>query len=708
MALTFLLKYQRAPFTSIDFCLIKNQCYLGKTFRCISTSHFAQNYAKCSSCHWVNQKKNVNGQRQSLFLNRVPPHHVFTRTCLNPPSSNHAPTGLKGVPHKVGDSEIIKTMLHYLWPADKPETRRRVVLALGLLISSKTVTVSVPFIFKYAVDFLNESENWLNLDNPASTIITSATAILIAYGIGRTTANAFNELKNAVIAKVSQDSMRRVAKSVFQHLHNLDLSFHLSRQTGALSKAIDRGNRGIDYVLRSVVFSVVPTILEVLMVTGLLWYKCGAEFAEVTMGCITTYTIFTLVVTQWRTKIRVQMNQAEGEAGNKAIDSLINYETVKYFNNEKYEAERYDKILGVYEQKSVKTLTSLAWLNWGQNFIFSAGLTAIMVLASQGIMAGTMTVGDLVMVNGLLFQLSIPLNFIGSLYREVRQSLIDMSNMFDLLKIKTNIPIKPDAQSLQIAPDQSTIVFENVSFEYVKGQKILNNLSFSVPSGKKVAIVGGSGSGKSTIVRLLFRFYDPLTGRVLINNQDVQSVNLDSVRKAIGVVPQDCVLFHDTVHNNILYGDLLKSKEDVINAAKMAEIHNTIITRFPQQYETQVGERGLKLSGGEKQRVAIARAIMKDPPIFVYDEATSSLDTITEQNILNALRSVTKGRTTLVIAHRLSTVVDADEIIVLDCGTVAERGTHLELLEKPDSIYKNLWEKQSYVNAKNDIAINIK
>ncbi|XP_052810563.1 iron-sulfur clusters transporter ABCB7, mitochondrial-like isoform X2 [Mya arenaria] len=686
-----------------------------------STKSFLRNSTRSLSCYRIPQKRDEFNKpgfyKSTLFSNcrKVPPYHVVWRTCFHPGASNMAPSDPSGIPPKAGGKEIISMMLHYLWPADKPEIRRRVVLAMGLLISSKLVTVGVPFIFKHAVDFLNQPENWLNVDNPGATILTSATAIVIAYGVGRTTANGFSELKNAVIATVSQDSMRRVAKNVFTHLHNLDLSFHLSRQTGALSKAIDRGNRGIDYVLRSVVFNVLPTLFEVGLVTGVLWYKCGSEFAAVTIGCIGTYTVFTLLVTQWRTKIRVEMNQAEGEAGNKAIDSLINYETVKYFNNEKYEVDRYDKILARYEKKSLKTLQSLALLNWGQNAIFSVGLTAIMVLASNNIMAGTMTVGDLVMVNSLLFQLSIPLNFIGSLYREVRQSLIDMATMFNLLSIKPSITIKPNAPILDVNAQNSTVTFDDVSFEYVKGQKILNGLSFSVPAGKKVAIVGGSGSGKSTIVRLLYRFFDPMTGSVQINGQNVQDVNLDSIRRAIGIVPQDCVLFHDTVFNNIHYGDLSKSADDVFSAAKMAEIHNTIINRFPNQYETEVGERGLKLSGGEKQRVAIARAIMKDPPIFVYDEATSSLDTITEQNILTALRSVTKGRTTLVIAHRLSTVVDADEIIVLEHGRVAERGNHFELMMKPDSLYKHLWEKQSFVNYDNsnynnnvDIAEEIK
>nr|KAG5693476.1 hypothetical protein BaRGS_006466 [Batillaria attramentaria] len=362
-----------------------------------------------------------------------------------------------------------------------------------------------------------------------------------------------------------------------------------------------------------------------------MYYKCGGQFALVTLGCIGAYTAFTLIITQWRTRFRVMMNKADAEAGNKAIDSLINYETVKYFNNEKYEADKYDVHLKKYEQASLKTTTSLALLNWGQNAIFSVGIAAVMVMASQNIMQGTMTVGDLVMVNGLLFQLSLPLNFLGSVYREVRQSLIDMHTMFNLLSLSTHIKSDVGAPVLQVSPPESTITFQDVVFEYVPGQRILQGLSFTVPSGKKIAIVGGSGSGKSTIVRLLYRFYDPQAGRILINGQDIRHVDLDSMRRAVGVVPQDCVLFHDTVFHNIHYGNLNKSEQDVYHAAEMAEIHDAIMTRFPKKYETQVGERGLKLSGGEKQRIAIARAIMKDPPILVYDEATSSLDTITEQ-----------------------------------------------------------------------------
>ncbi|KAK7478870.1 hypothetical protein BaRGS_00029851 [Batillaria attramentaria] len=659
----------------------------------------------------IHKSKQHGDQRGSSSEGR--PNLTFAKTTLfqkvyqrflprrlwHPGASNLNPQELQGLSDakSVTGTDILRAMMTYIWPKDNVGVKVRVVAAVSLLIGAKVVNVQVPFIFKYGVDYLNKPENWLHMTDPSSTLITTATAIMIGYGVARATAAGFNELRNAVFAKVAQNSIRRLAQNVFLHLHSLDLNFHLSRQTGALSKAIDRGTRGINFVLSALVFNVVPTLFEVSLVTGIMYYKCGGQFALVTLGCIGAYTAFTLIITQWRTRFRVMMNKADAEAGNKAIDSLINYETVKYFNNEKYEADKYDVHLKKYEQASLKTTTSLALLNWGQNAIFSVGIAAVMVMASQNIMQGTMTVGDLVMVNGLLFQLSLPLNFLGSVYREVRQSLIDMHTMFNLLSLSTHIKSDVGAPVLQVSPPESTITFQDVVFEYVPGQRILQGLSFTVPSGKKIAIVGGSGSGKSTIVRLLYRFYDPQAGRILINGQDIRHVDLDSMRRAVGVVPQDCVLFHDTVFHNIHYGNLNKSEQDVYHAAEMAEIHDAIMTRFPKKYETQVGERGLKLSGGEKQRIAIARAIMKDPPILVYDEATSSLDTITEQNILHALRRVTRGRTTIVIAHRLSTVVDADEILVLKDGSIAERGTHRSLMSDHDSLYSHLWHKQSAV-----------
>ncbi|KAF2977412.1 hypothetical protein EK904_006510, partial [Melospiza melodia maxima] len=540
--------------------------------------------------------------------------------------------GLKEIDAK----KIIRAMLSYVWPRDRPDLRARVALSLGFLASAKAMNILVPFMFKFAVDSLNEvSGNVLNLGDAPSTAATLATAVLVGYGISRAGAALFNEARNAVFGKVAQNSIRRIAKNVFLHLHNLDLAFHLSRQTGALSKTIDRGTRGISFVLSALVFNLGPTMFEVALVSGIL-----------------------------------------------------------YFNNEKYEAQRYDEFLKTYERASLKTTSTLALLNFGQSAIFSVGLTAIMVLASQGIIAGSLSVGDLVMVNGLLFQLSLPLNFLGTVYRETRQALIDMNTLFTLLSVDTKIKDKELAPPLQITPQTASIAFDNVHFEYLKGQKVLAGVSFEVPAGKKVAIVGGSGSGKSTIVRLLFRFYEPQKGNIYIAGQNIQDVSLESLRKAIGVVPQDAVLFHNTIYYNLLYGNTEATAEEVYAVAKLAGIHDAIL-RMPNGYNTQVGERGLKLSGGEKQRVAIARAMLKEPLIFLYDEATSSLDSITEENILKAMRDMVKHRTSIFIAHRLSTVVDADEIIVLDQGKVAERGRHAELLANPSNLYYEMWHTQS-------------
>uniref|UniRef100_A0A8C0SLZ7 Iron-sulfur clusters transporter ABCB7, mitochondrial n=1 Tax=Canis lupus familiaris TaxID=9615 RepID=A0A8C0SLZ7_CANLF len=557
------------------------------------------------------------------------------------------------------------------------------------------MNIVVPFMFKYAVDSLNQmSGNMLNLSDAPNTVATMATAVLIGYGVSRAGAAFFNEVRNAVFGKVAQNSIRRIARNVFLHLHNLDLAFHLSRQTGALSKAIDRGTRGISFVLSALVFNLLPIMFEVTLVSGILYYRCGAQFALVTLGTLGAYTAFTVAVTRWRTRFRIEMNKADNDAGNAAIDSLLNYETVKYFNNENYEAQRYDRFLKTYETASLKSTSTLAMLNFGQSAIFSVGLTAIMVLASQGIVAGTLTVGDLVMVNGLLFQLSLPLNFLGTVYRETRQALIDMNTLFTLLKVDTRIKDKAMASPIQITPQTASVAFDNVHFEYIEGQKVLSGISFEVPAGKKVAIVGGSGSGKSTIVRLLFRFYEPQKGNIYLAGQNIQDVSLESLRRAVGVVPQDAVLFHNTIYYNLLYGNIHASPEEVYAVAKLAGLHDAIL-RMPHGYDTQVGERGLKLSGGEKQRVAIARAILKNPPIILYDEATSSLDSITEETILGAMKDAVKHRTSIFIAHRLSTVVDADEIIVLDQGKIAERGTHHGLLANPGSIYSEMWHTQS-------------
>ncbi|KAM4586677.1 iron-sulfur clusters transporter ABCB7, mitochondrial [Fundulus diaphanus] len=617
------------------------------------------------------------------------------RTCWHGNAGGGLSADPKNVLKEVNSAKILSAMMTYVWPKDRPDLRARVIISLGLLAGAKLTNVIVPFMFKYAVDDLNQmSGHMLNLNDAPNTVATMATAMLIGYGVSRACAAFFNELRNIVFGKVAQSSIRRIAKNVFLHLHNLDLGFHLSRQTGALSKAIDRGTRGISFVLSALVFNLGPTVFEMALVSGILYYKCGGQFAAVALGSLSAYTIFTILVTQWRTRFRIEMNKADNAAGNAAIDSLLNYETVKYFNNEKYEAQRYDEFLKLYESSSLKTTSTLAMLNFGQSAIFSVGLTAIMLLASKGITAGTMTVGDLVMVNGLLFQLSLPLNFLGTVYRETRQALIDMNTLFTLLSVDTKIKEKNLAPPLIVTPQDATIRFEDIYFEYLEGQKVLKGVSFEVPAGKKVAIVGGSGSGKSTIVRLLFRFYEPQQGNIYIAGQNIREVSLDSLRKALGVVPQDAVLFHNTIFYNLQYGNINATAEEVYQVARLAGLHDAIL-RMPHGYDTQVGERGLKLSGGEKQRVAIARAVLKNPPILLYDEATSSLDSITEENILSSMKEMVKDRTSLFIAHRLSTIVDADEILVLDQGKVAERGSHHALLATPGSLYGDLWNAQN-------------
>uniref|UniRef100_A0A0U9IBL2 Iron-sulfur clusters transporter ABCB7, mitochondrial n=1 Tax=Chrysomela populi TaxID=154003 RepID=A0A0U9IBL2_CHRPP len=643
-------------------------------------------------------KPKPSGGILALALKRIPssaPKPQPARGCFHPGSSvlSREEVPVKNATPLTG-SQMIQAMMQYIWPEHDKSIRDRVKLAVSLLVAAKVMNVCVPFVFKYSVDYLNAGAA-LNMDSAPETVATIATSLLLGYGIARAGAAGFNELRNAVFAKVAQNSIRKIAKNVFVHLHNLDLGFHLQRQTGALSKTIDRGSRGINFVLSAMVFNIVPTVFELALVSSILGMKCGAAFAGISLGCVGIYSIYTLSVTQWRTKFRIYMNKAENEAGNKAIDSLINYETVKYFNNEKFESERYDSALQKYESASLKTSTSLALLNFGQNAIFSAALSGIMVLAANEIVKGNMTVGDLVMVNGLLFQLSIPLGFLGSVYREVRQALIDMQTMFTLMTMDSAVKNKPQAPYLHVDSKSCAIQFENVSFSYGPGKEILKNLNLTIEPGKKVALVGGSGSGKSTLVRLLYRFYEPSEGRILIGNQDIREVDIESLRRSISIVPQDSVLFHDTIRHNLHYGDLRATDADIERAARLAEIHESI-AGWPQGYDTQVGERGLKLSGGEKQRVAIARAILKDAPILVFDEATSSLDSITEHNILKALRNATRGRTSICIAHRLSTVMDADEIFVLEDGRVNGRGTHQTLMGEQGGLYWRLWDTQNH------------
>jgi ATP-binding cassette, subfamily B, heavy metal transporter len=579
---------------------------------------------------------------------------------------------------------ILRDMLPYLWPAGHPGLKARVVFAMVALVLSKVVTVMTPYAFKHATDALTGKAD------AATTAATAVVFLVLAYGVGRIMMVLLAQIRDAVFARVSQRAVRELAVRTFRHLHALSLKFHLERRTGGLSRIVSRGTMGIDTVLRFSLFNTIPTILEIVLVAGVLAWTYGWLYALVIIVTVLAYVGFTYAATEWRINIRRDMNAADTEANTKAVDSLLNFETVKYFGNEEHEAGRYARSMDSYEQAAIKTWTSLAVLNSGQAVVYSIGLTVVMVMSALAVRNGTATVGDFVMVNALMIQLYMPLNFIGSSYREIKQGLIDVEQMFTLLKVNAEIEDKPGAGPLQVR--NAEVVFDNVNFAYDAERPILRNLSFRVPPGKTVAIVGPSGAGKSTISRLLYRFYEVGSGRILIDGQDIADVTQTSLRAAIGMVPQDTVLFNDTIRYNIRYGRPDATDEEVEAAARMSQIHDFVLS-LPKGYDSLVGERGLKLSGGEKQRVSIARTILKGPPILILDEATSALDSFTEYQIQEALKKVSENRTTLVIAHRLSTVVDADEIIVLDKGQVAERGTHDELLAK-GGLYAALWNRQ--------------
>jgi ATP-binding cassette subfamily B protein len=525
----------------------------------------------------------------------------------------------------------------------------------------------------------------------SAAILAVPVALIIAYGLLRVASSGFGELRDAVFAAVQQRTVRRVALRAFRHMHMLSLRFHLDRQTGGLSRGIERGTTGIDNVLRLAVFNIIPTLLEVAMVTGILWTLFDWRFAALTLFAVTLYLGFTLGLTNWRVNIRRKMNESDSDAQSKAVDSLLNYETVKYFGNEAHEAERFDRAWANYERAAVRSQVTLNLLNLGQAAIIALGLALIMLMAAREVAGGHMTVGRFVLVNTYLMQLYQPLNMLGFVYREIKQGLVDMEQMFRLLALNQEVADRPGALSL--APGGGDVVFEDVRFAYNENREILRGVSFHIPAGRSLAIVGPTGAGKSTLSRLLFRFYDVTGGRILIDGQDIRDVTQDSVRAAIGVVPQDTVLFNDTIRYNIAYGRIGASQADIEHAARLAQVHDFVM-RLPEGYDTRVGERGLKLSGGEKQRVAIARTILKDPRVLVLDEATSALDSGTEQDIQTALRAVSRHRTTLTIAHRLSTVVDADEIIVMDHGAIVERGSHAALLAA-DGVYAAMWARQA-------------
>ena len=574
-------------------------------------------------------------------------------------------------------------LLPYLWPKGNNNFKIRFVLAICFLIFAKIANVSVPIFLGKAVDALdNLSVNTLVIIVPVS--------LIAAYGIARFLHVGFGEIRDALFVKIGQNAIRRAALKVFNHLHSLSLKFHLNRQTGALSRIIDRGIGGIEFTLRFVTFNVFPTLLEIILVCIILINLFNWYYSFITFFVILFYIIFTFTVTEWRVKIRKKMNEADNIRGQKSIDSLLNFETVKYFNNEEYESLKYDNALETYEKFAVKSAISLTFLNAGQAIIISFGMIGMMVLAAYQIQDGSMSIGDFIIVNTYLIQLAIPLNFIGFVYWQIKQSLVDMENMFTLLSEKTEVRDKPDAKDLKIS--RASISFQNVSFNYDQRRKIIKNISFEILPNQTVAIVGPTGAGKSTISKIFFRFYDPDSGSIFIDNQNICNVTQYSLRQQIAVVPQDTVLFNDTLYYNIGYGNPNATEKEIFNVSKMAQLHS-FIKSLPDGYDTIVGERGLKLSGGEKQRVAIARALLKKPEIFFFDEATSSLDTKTEKEIQKNLEELSKNITTIVIAHRLSTVVNSNMILVLNKGEIVEKGNHKKLLEI-DGLYASMWKQQ--------------
>jgi ATP-binding cassette subfamily B protein len=584
----------------------------------------------------------------------------------------------------------LKTLVNlwpYMWPSDRADLKARVIWATVLLVAAKLTLIAVPYFFKWATDALAGDASAPPL---LPAVLAGPVMLVVAYNVIRIIQVAFNQLRDALFARVGQHAVRQLAYRTFVHMHRLSLRFHLERRTGGLSRIIERGTKGIETIVRFTVLNSVPTVLEFALTAIIFAVAYGWKYVAVVAITVWLYTWFTVKASDWRIDIRRDMNDSDTDANTKAIDSLLNFETVKYFGNEAMEAERFDRSMARYETAATRIWTSLGWLNFGQGVIFGIGMTVIMAMSAVEVQAGTHTVGDFVFVNAMLMQLSVPLNFIGFIYREIRQGLTDIEQMFDLLDVRAEVVDKPDAVALGVGAGK--VEFRDVRFAYEPNRQILKGISFEVPAGRTVAIVGPSGAGKSTISRLLFRFYDVQSGAILIDGQDVRDVTQQSLRAAIGMVPQDTVLFNDTVAYNVRYGRIDASDEEVRRAAGLAQI-GSFIESLPEGYDTMVGERGLKLSGGEKQRVAIARTILKAPPILILDEATSALDSHTEQEIQSALDLVSRDRTTIVIAHRLSTVISADEIIVLKEGRIEERGTHAALL-RMGGLYASMWDRQ--------------
>ncbi len=597
--------------------------------------------------------------------------------------------------------DLINTFLPYIWPKGRADIKSRIILALIILVFAKILTVLVPYTYKWATDAL-VGEN--SVPNLIPLYILTPIMLIIAFGVGRILMVAFNQVRDALFAKVGQNAVRQLGKVSFKHLHNLSLRFHLDRRTGALNRLVERGTKGIEIIVRLAILNTVPTIFEFIFVGLILLIQFDWRYLLIVTITIIAYTYFTIKYSSFRVVYRNKMNVNDEEANNKAIDSLLNYETVKHFNNEKVEERRFDDAMSGYEKASIKILTSLAFLNFGQTAIFTIGLTSCMVLSGLEVQAGNQTIGDFVLINALLMQLAIPLNFFGFIYREISQGLTDLKSLFSILNIKPEINDKQDAVSMKFS--KAEISFENVSFSYDGKRKVLDNINFSIPSGTSLAIVGPTGAGKSTISRLIFRFYDVSSGNILVNGKDIRDITQISLRKNIGIVPQDTVLFNDTISYNLKYGKVDASEKEIWDISKKAQL-NKIIKNFPEGMDTIVGERGLKLSGGEKQRVAIARTLLKNPPILVLDEATSALDTLTEREIKESLNSLAKKRTTIIIAHRLSTVVEANKILVLDKGKIIEQGTHKQLIRKK-GLYADMWSTQQTIKKAEATLKNVK